>query len=526
MPRRDAPGRVIAPGIGRGQGLGRTRVIPAERVVVPRVNRPPGPVRPRPPIVGERPPAVSRPPVVSRPPGRPVRPRPPVIVDPGRPIAPPPSLGIATVPPSGGGRPPGGPPSSGGRGWPPGIILPIAAAAGAAVPPGPVPRAERRYVPDEILVIVRPNTTPAALAAAERRFGLTLIASDRIDLIDSSIRRYRLPQGSTVPGAVQALSRDQRIAQAQPNYIFARPNYVFRLQSAVTTPSGGASLQYVADVLQLPQAHAMAKGTRVPVAVIDSGIDASSPELAGRITKSYDAVGGAPAPHEHGTGMAGAIAATGQLVGVSPAADILAARAFGPPSQAAGASGTSFHILKALDWSAREGARIVNMSFAGPADPLLSQAIASASTRNIAFVAAMGNEGPRAPAAYPAADRNVIAVTATDQGGQIFAQANRGAHVAVAAPGVDVILPAPGGSYQVSSGTSVAAAHVSGIAALIIERAPATTPDQLRRILTDTAQRGSTPQAALGAGVAAPVPALTAAAPATAPAEATQQPKP
>jgi subtilisin family serine protease len=381
-------------------------------------------------------------------------------------------------------------------------------------------------VPDEILVIVRPNTPPAALAAAERRFGLTLIASDRIDLIDSSIRRYRLPEGSTVPGAVQALSRDQRFAQAQPNYIFARPNYVYRLQSAVTTPSGGASLQYVADVLQLPQAHALAKGTRVPVAVIDSGIDSASPELAGRITKSYDAVGGAPAPHEHGTGMAGAIAATGQLVGVSPAADILAARAFGPPSPAAGASGTSFHILKALDWSAREGARIVNMSFAGPADPLLSQAIASASTRNIAFVAAMGNEGPSAPAAYPAADRHVIAVTATDQGGQIFAQANRGAHVAVAAPGVDVILPAPGGSYQVSSGTSVAAAHVSGIAALIIERAPTTTPDQLRRILTNTAQRGSTPQPALGAGVAAPVPALTAVAPAAPPAEATQQPKP
>ncbi len=140
--------------------------------------------------------------------------------------------------------------------------------------------------------------------------------------------------------------------------------------------------------------------------------------------------------------MAGAIVAHAQLTGISPGANIFAARAFAP-GQSAGASGTSFHILKAMDWSIREGARVINMSFAGPRDPMMTRAIQVAASRRIAMVAAMGNEGPGAPISYPAADPDVIAVTATDQAGQLFQAASRGGHVTVAAPGVDIILPAP-----------------------------------------------------------------------------------
>ncbi|WP_163574420.1 S8 family serine peptidase, partial [Klebsiella pneumoniae] len=83
---------------------------------------------------------------------------------------------------------------------------------------------------------------------------------------------------------------------------------------------------------------------------------------------------------------------------------------------------------------------------------------------------------------FPAADPNVIAVTAVDRGGHLFDAATRGNHVAVAAPGVEVLLPAPQGGYQIASGTSVAAAHVSGIAALILERSPNLDPAALRQI--------------------------------------------
>src|ERR1700719_999669 len=83
---------------------------------------------------------------------------------------------------------------------------------------------------------------------------------------------------------------------------------------------------------------------------------------------------------------------------------------------------------------------------------------------------------------------NVIAVTATDPADALFAQANRGRHIAVAAPGVEVLVPAPDGAYQFTTGTSVAASEVSGVVALLIERNAALTPAEVRKILMDTAR--------------------------------------
>lgn len=99
------------------------------------------------------------------------------------------------------------------------------------------------------------------------------------------------------------------------------------------------------------------------------------------------------------------------------------------------------------------------------------------------LVAAAGNAGAKSPPLFPASDPNVIAVTALDDNDKLLPVANRGKHIAVAAPGVDVLAAAPGGGYQMTSGTSIAAAHVSGIAALIIARRPHIAPDALRKVL-------------------------------------------
>ena len=101
------------------------------------------------------------------------------------------------------------------------------------------------------------------------------------------------------------------------------------------------------------------------------------------------------------------------------------------------------------------------MSFAGPYDPMLQLAMKKAHDKGIVLIAAAGNMGPKSPPLYPAADPNVIAVTAIDRNDRLFAGANQGPHIAVAAPGVEIIEPAPNASYQVTTGTSVAAAHVS-----------------------------------------------------------------
>ncbi len=208
--------------------------------------------------------------------------------------------------------------------------------------------------------------------------------------------------------------------------------------------------------------------------MIDSEVDAKHPDLDGSVVKSFDALGGDATPHLHGTEMAGAIAAHGKLMGIASGAQMLAVHAF--DDNPGIAKGNSFAIYKGLQWAADNNARIVNMSFAGPADPTLRRLIAAAYDKGIVLIAAAGNAGPQSEPLYPAADPNVIAVTATDSDDHVFKMANRGRYIAVAAPGVDILALAPGGAYQLSTGTSIAAAHVSGIAALLLERKPSLKP--------------------------------------------------
>ena len=165
---------------------------------------------------------------------------------------------------------------------------------------------------------------------------------------------------------------------------------------------------------------------------------------------------------------------------------ILAIRAFGVAP--GGAESTSFVILKGLDYAAANGAQIVNMSFAGPKDALIERGIAAAAAKGIVMVAAAGNAGPKSLPLYPAANANVIAVSATDAQDKLFAASNRGGHIAVSAPGVDIFLPAPNEKYQITSGTSFSAAYISGLAALMLERNPALKPGEVRAILMKTAR--------------------------------------
>ena len=108
--------------------------------------------------------------------------------------------------------------------------------------------------------------------------------------------------------------------------------------------------------------------------------------------------------------------------------------------------------------------------------------------KGIVMVAAGGNAGPSSPPLYPAAYPGVIGVGATDAADALFAASNRGDQIAVAAPGVDLLLPAPGGKYEMQTGTSFAAALVSGVAALMLQADPTLQPDELRANLTQTAR--------------------------------------
>jgi subtilisin family serine protease len=338
---------------------------------------------------------------------------------------------------------------------------------------------ERRFVPDEVIVAFSANASPQAIRRLARRYDLTQLETQNFALIGTTLSRWHISGRRSVPSVVEALQNQSIVTRAQPNYVFALQEDAGQKAIDANTDSP----QYVLAKLQIGQAQQIATGAHVLVAVIDSEIDVKNPELGGSVVKSFDAVSGEDAPQLHGTEMAGAIASHGKLMGIAPGAQLLAARAFDDRS-----SGTSFAVYKSLQWAADNGARIVNMSFAGPQDPLLHQMLAAVAAKDIVLVAAAGNAGPFASPLYPAADPSVIAVTATDDHDHLFKMTNRGPYIVLAAPGVDILALAPDDTLELTTGTSVAAAHVSGAAALLLQHDPSLKPADIRGILMGTGE--------------------------------------
>jgi len=372
-------------------------------------------------------------------------------------------------------------------------VASAAAYRGAAIRAGfdVPPPGERRYVPREVVLDVASTMSSESLAALARHHGLTLLESVTVRLTGRTLHRLHVDDGRSVPTLVRALADDARIAAAQPNYLYALQD----VGAQRTEPPRASSPQWVVDKLHLDEAHELATGKQVVVAVIDTAIDAAHSCLVGAIrgADTFDAVGDANRaagnegrPDKHGTAMAGAIAAHCDLVGVAPRARLLSVRAFAPGTST---EAPALRIVKAIDWAVTHGARVINMSFAGPHDPMLDGPITAAYRKGVVLVAAAGNQGPVSPPQYPAAYPQVIAVTATDADDHLFDHAGRGPHIAVAAPGVDILAPIPDGAIEFVTGTSIAAAHVSGLAALLIERQPSLGPDDIRRILEESAVR-------------------------------------
>lgn len=388
--------------------------------------------------------------------------------------------------------------------------------AGDKPPPGGAARkgaprnvaaaAANDFVPNEIIIEIDGTVSEAQSIALAQRHRLTRVESQSFPLLGATMFRWRIPDRRSIDTVSRQLMASGSVKSVQRNYRFT-------LQQGGKASDAG---QYAVEKLHLRDAHALTRGDDIKIAVIDSGVDVAHPELAGVIAGTFDALRSTEGPHTHGTGIAGAIAAHAKLTGSAPAARLFVIRSFGATSS--GAESTSFVVLKGLNYAVEQGVQIINMSFAGPKDPLLERGLAAAASRGIVLIAAAGNAGPKSPPLYPAADRSVIAVSATDSADLLFAASNRGNHIALAAPGVDVLLPAPDEKYQVASGTSFAAAYVSGLAALIMERNPGISSDAVRKILTETASdlgpKGKDDQ--FGAGLADALAAVRAARPVTA----------
>ncbi len=360
------------------------------------------------------------------------------------------------------------------------------------------PSGETSFVVNEVLLEFAPGVSAQTRATLARNLQLTQLETQSFALTGRRIERWRIDGTRSVPDTLSL------VARSYPGVSSGQANMVYHGTQAQTQPvpkdaAPDGATQYVVSKLHLLEAHRINSGEDVLVAVIDSKIDAGHPDLAGVIADEYDVVGAPVTAHAHGTAIAGAIAAHSKLIGVAPKVKLLAVRAFSGSGESA--QSTTFNLLKSLDWVASKNARIVNMSFAGPADAMLQEMLIKANARGMVLIAAVGNAGPKSPPLYPGADVGVIGVTATDAEDKVMPMANRGPQVALAAPGVEILAAAPDGGYQVTSGTSIAAAHASGVAALLLAAKPKLTPAQVRSVLTRYAHRIPGKRNEVGAGV-------------------------
>jgi hypothetical protein len=352
---------------------------------------------------------------------------------------------------------------------------PIQAPPTAAQQP-PTTSGQPQFVPDEVVVRMARTMPEVVDLAVAQTHGLQLLERSTIELIGIRLVRYRVLNNRPLAGALTALQGDPRTLGPQLNY------YYRHLQGGAD-PSNG--LQYALVKLDVARAQVFARGGGTLIAVIDSGVDQTHPDLRGSVVEAFSGVTAA-ANDPHGTEISGIIAAHGSVRGVAPEANLLDVRVFasdrGRPSTA-----TTYNLVRGIDWALSRRARVLNMSFAGPRDSLLEASIKAAGARGAITVAAAGNGGPQAPPAYPAAYPGVIAVTAIDVADRPYTLANRGSYISVAAPGVDVLAPSGNHAHQIVSGTSYAAAHVSGIVALMVERYPTIDAEAARLALTAAA---------------------------------------
>jgi hypothetical protein len=316
--------------------------------------------------------------------------------------------------------------------------------------------------------------TAAKLA---RRYGLTLVDNWPMPLVGVDCFVLEVPQDQSPADVAARLSREPEVAWSEPMNLY-RAQGAQGLAGRATKPAIPTAThndplyltQPAAREWRLADLHRIATGRNVKVAVIDSMVEAGHPDLVGQVELSRNFVAGRPAVSErHGTGVAGIIAARADngigIAGIAPHARLMALRACwqAPADKAGGAVCDSLDLAKALDFAISHDAEVINLSLSGPADILLGKLLDAAQTRHITVVGAFDREAPGG--GFPASHAGVVAVTDESWG-----PAPAGVY---SAPGRDVPTTTPGGHWSLVNGSSFAAAHVSGLFALLRERSSA-----------------------------------------------------
>jgi subtilisin family serine protease len=327
--------------------------------------------------------------------------------------------------------------------------------------PGPAGTSGTRYAGAGYRIGQSAQRQARSVASA---YGLREVASWPIQVLSMHCVVFEIRSGRPVDEVVAALSKDSRVVLVQP------------LQEFHTLTAGGTEppayndplydLQTNLAALDIARAHELAQGAGVRIALIDTGVDLDHPDLHGAHLHSHSFIErtASAASLRHGTAMVGLIAAVANnhigIVGIAPRAQIEVFEAcwqLAPGNDAAACN--TFTLARALAAALASGAPLVNLSFAGPADPLLTALVQAGLKRGVTFVgAAAGADAP-----FPTGIAGVITASGTEQPPRAGA---------LAAPAQHVMTLRPGGEYDFESGSSVAAAEITAVMALLMSASP------------------------------------------------------
>jgi len=321
-----------------------------------------------------------------------------------------------------------------------------------------------------------------ALHAVEREYGLREVNAWPIGPLQIHCAVLEIPSGADRSQLLAALSKDRRVKLTQPLQTFATRTDDYN------DPYVG--LQRGFQQMDVADAHPWSRGEGVKVAIIDTGVDIQHPDLRASVAAAVNFVDADDAQFRrdrHGTEMAGVIAAVANnregIVGIAPNARLLVFKAcWQAHSDADAARCNSFTLARALAAAFDAHAQVVNLSLAGPDDPLLGDLIREGQHRGVLFVgAAPDTAGVQTGLMHQAGVIEVASAESHSMNDSVLY-----------APGREILTLLPGGHYDFASGVSIATAQVSGVVALILAKNPGLSAPSAYRLLRDTSSSRET----------------------------------
>ncbi len=364
-----------------------------------------------------------------------------------------------------------------------------------------------RAAPDRLIIVTVANdTTPLASRAGStprayggfqnygatgsaremataigRDYHLNEVAAWPIPMLRVHCVVFEIPAAASQAAVLAQLAHEPRVRIAEPLGTFQTMSQTYN--------DPYVSLQHGFEQIDVADAHRWSRGDGVRVAVVDTGMDVEHPELKSRVIVTHNFVDADAVQFRrdrHGTEVAGVIAAIANnklgIVGVAPGVRLIALKACWQLDQGTdGARCNSFTLAKALVAAMDEGAQVVNLSLAGPADPLLSALIETGVKRGIVFVGSVSPPPLQSLSGFPGGTAGVLVVDSSE----VHTARDR----ALLAPGSEILTLTPEAHYDFASGSSLATAHVTGTVALLLAQNARLRPEALYGVLSRTSTR-------------------------------------